>query len=475
VARGGNHHGLVLELGGEPSLAALAIHAGGTDAKYMVSTEGDIPVELEPGEERTAGEGETIALRVGRRVLLPPGRRAILALYLAVAVERDGALERAADLRRRGAPELIRLARLALAQMIRRTSDPALGAIINRNLLFNAFYAVGRAIDDERLYPVISRSPLADQGAVFRERDALLWSLPALQLADPLLARELLLRAFEQFSHRAGAHLHYIDGNILSGRFALHQFCAYGVALERYVRETRDETILTEPVIADVLVELDGFIADHLHPEIFLAATELLPSGEPPAHPYVTYDNVLLWAFCSSLGRLRPGTGEDAPLYGAIAAEEASAAIWRYCTAEVEGLRMLAYSTDLAGEAAVYDDPEGSLLNLPSLGFCAVSDPVWQNTVEFLHSEAYPFWLGKRAFPGLASRQEPDLASLPALCAALLGPRRDEALAILRRLSLAGDLASACYDPDNGASAAGLYHAATAGLLAWTLWHAVEG
>lgn len=458
VARGPGGAGLALELGGEPGLAALALLAGSAEAFY---------------EEHEAASGEAVSLRIGRRIRIAPGQRATFALYLAVAPERDGALARAADLRHRGAPELIRLGRLALAQLARRTSEPTLGAILNRNLLFNAFYAVARAIDDERLYPVISRSPLADQGAVFRERDALLWSLPALRLADANLARELLLRAFEQFSHRPGAHLHYIDGNLLSTSFALDQFCAYPIALDEYVRETGDTTLLEEPIIGEVLGELDDLIADHLHAEIFLGATELLPSGDRPAQPYVTYDNVLLWACCSALGRLLPATGGAPPLHGATAAEEAAAAIWRYCVAEVDGLRVLACSTDLAGEAAIYDDPEGSLLSLPYLGFCDADDPVWHNTVEFLHSDAYPFWLGGHEYPGFGSRRHPAQANLAALCAGLLGPRRADALATLRRLSFAGGVASLWYDPRSGVSSDGLHHAAAAGLLAWTLSLAV--
>lgn len=467
--------GLVLEMGGEPALAALALLAGGDDVRYMVGGGEVPPTEVGGAAEYRANAGDSFSLRIVRNVVVAPGRRATFALYLAVAPERDGSLSRASEVRLRGAPELIRLSRLALAQMARRTPDPGLGAILNRNLLFNVFYAVARAIDDERLYPVVSRSPLAEQGAVFRERDALLWSLPALRLADPNLARELLLRAFEQFSHRPGAQIHYIDGNLLSPAFALDQFCAYAIALDEYVRETRDETILDEPVIDVALRDLDELLAAHLHPEIMLGATEVLPSGDRPEQPYVTYDNVLLWAFCGALGRLLRDSGAEAPLHAEAAAEEIAAAIWRYCVAEVEGLRILACSTDLAGAASIYDDPEGSLLVLPYLRFCDTDDPVWRNTMEFLYSESYPFWLGKRAYPGFGSRVHHERASLAALCAALLGPRREEALDTLRRLDLEGGVASRWYDPHSGTSMGGQHHAALAGLLAWTLWEAAGG
>lgn len=473
VSRGLNSPGLVLELGGEPALAALALVVEGADARYAAAA-GDGPPRELAAEDLEAPNGEPLRLRVGRTLRVAPGRRASVAFYFAVAVERDGALARVASLRHTGAAELVRLARLQLAQMTRRTRDPALGALLNRNLLFNVFFALGRALDDDRLYPVVSRSPLCPPSAVFRERDALLWSLPALILADPALAREALLRAFEQFSHRPGGHTHYLDGSLLSPAFALDHCCAYVLALDRYLRETGDETVLDEPIVGQVVEELDEFLLARLHPEILLAATEVLPSGEPADHPYVTYDNVLLWALSEALDRVWRGREEGRPANFAGAGEEVAAAIWRHCSAEIDGLRVLAWSTDLRGEVAVYDDPEGSLALLPFLGFCDAEDPLWRNTMELLHSPGYQFWLGERPYPGMASRRRPGLASLPGLCAELLGPRRDEALAVLRRLALAGGLACEAYDPDTGATAAGAHHAAAAGLLAWALWRALE-
>jgi hypothetical protein len=475
VARGHGAAGFALELGGEPSLAALALRVGGAGGSYEAGVGGAPPAALGEGGECAAPNGEPIALRLSRRVRVAPGRRVSVPFYIAAAVERDGALERAAALERMGAAEMIRLGRLALAQMARRTRDPVLGALLNRNLLFNFFYAVGRAVDDEWLYPLTSRSPLAPRCSTFRERDALLWSLPALQLADSPLARELLLRAFEQYSHRPGAEVHYLDGSVLSGAFLLDQFTAYGVALERYLRETKDESILEEPIIQEVLREQDDLLVDRLHPRAFLAATELLPSGEMPAHPYVTYDNVMLWAFCRALERVWPEGTEGAPPNFTGADEEVGAAIWRHLTAEVEGLRVLACSANLTGEAAVYDDPEGSLLLLPALGFCPPDDPVWKNTIDFLHSHAYPFWYGTRPYPGLGSRLHPDEASLAALLAALLGPRKGEALKVLRTLTLEGDVASERYDLKTGRSAGGRHHAALAGFLAWALGAALGG
>jgi hypothetical protein len=346
--------------------------------------------------------------------------------------------------------------------------------MLGRALFFNYFFAVGRALDDDRFYPVSSRSPLLAEGATFRERDGLLWSLPAITLLDPWLARELLLRCFEQYAHRAGARLHYMDGGLLAPGFALDQACAYGVALARYAREAQDEHLREEPLVQDVLRDLDELLFHRLHEEVYLAGTELLPSGDPADHPFVTYDNVLLWAFCRALEQFWLADGPEDRALLAGGADEIEAAVWHDCTTQVKRTPLVAWSVSLQGEAAVYDDPAGSLALLPFLGFCAADDPIWHETLEFLRSPAYPFWL-EREFPGLAGRRYPQAAGLAALCADLLGPRRDDALELLRRLDLDDGIACEAWDPDTGRPAAGCHHAALAGFLGWALWQALEG
>ena len=132
-------------------------------------------------------------------------------------------------------------------------------------------------------------------------------------------------------------------------------------------------------------------------------------------------------------------------------------------------MRVIGYASDLRGNVAIYDDPAGSLRLLPHLGFCAQDDPIWSNTMELLHSRVYPLWHGERAFPGLAGRSRPGLASLAGLCSDLLTARRDAALRTLRGLRLDGGFAAEAYDPDTGHGAAGPFSASVAGFLAWTL------
>ncbi|MGH7505773.1 MAG: glycoside hydrolase family 125 protein, partial [Longimicrobiales bacterium] len=465
LARGTAEQGLALEVDERVALALV----GGPETRYTWAHEDDPFTAAEPATERTAAAGEALRFRATRTVKLRPGRRVAVPFYLGVALERDGALATGAYLAGRGHTELLRLARLDLARIVRSGRETQLLARLNRNLVFCHYCAVARAVDDDRLYPVASRMTQHGPTAVFDERTALLWTLPALTVADALLAREVLVRAFELYSDRPGQRTRYIDGGILAPGFALDQLCAYGIALERYVEQSGDEALLDEPLIQDVLREIDEHLWSRLHPQVFLCATELLPSGDPADQPYAAYPNALLWRLCRAIPRIWHAAQGEAPARLASADDEIQAAFWQRCTADVDGLQVIACSSDLEGHVTVYDDPSGSLRLLPHLGFCPEDDPIWSNTMDLFHSDDYPLWLGDRPHPGLAARSAPDRASFAALCADLLTSRRDRALEVLRGLVLEGDVACIAWDPDTGRGSTGPYDAALAGFLAWTL------
>jgi hypothetical protein len=467
LVRGALHDGVALETGQGASAAAIAIAMEGDDVRAGRGRADLAP--LDSGVEHTAPNGEVQRFRIARAVRLRAGRTVASAFYIGAAPERDGALATAAHFARIGADEIMRLARLDLSRLARKTSDAGAAGLLNRNLLFACYAGIARAIDDDRLYFVRSRAPTHGACAVFGEREALLWLLPALTAADPFMAREALMRAFEQYSHRPGERARYLDGGVLEPGFCLDQFLAYPIALDRYVTAARDTSILDEPLVQDVLREIDDALFARLDPEYFLCATELLPSGEKADYPFVAYDNALVWRYADALPRIWRRRQGDPPPRFEKAGEEIAAALWQRCTVEVDGMRVIGYASDLRGNVAIYDDPAGSLRLLPHLGFCSQDDPIWSNTMELLHSKMYPLWHGERAYPGLAGRSRPGLASLAGLCSDLLTARRDAALRTLRGLRLDGGFAAEAYDPDTGHVAAGPFSASLAGFLAWSL------
>lgn len=462
--------GFVLETGEGQSGAALAI----------VCAPGAGPTRLEaagPGEELSEAaattsveghDGEALRWVIQRLVEVGPRRRATLVCAVAAGLERDGALATAVRLAAQNAGQVIQAARLEVTRLARRSAPRRVGDLARRNLLFATFAGVARSIDDDRLHPVASRIVEHGPCAAVDERDVLLGTVPALVIADPFLARELLLRMFELYSDRAGTHLRYLSGGVLSPGLSITRFCAYAEALDRYVREAADPSFADEPLVQDVLREMDDWLWGRLHRDIFLCSTELAPSGDVPDYPFVTIDNVRAWRFCRILeAHWRPREGEPPPRFRE-GAEEMAAAIWQNCVIEHEGAPVFAGSVDLDGNAAIYDDPEGSLAWLPFLEFCDRDDPVWTNTMDLLRSPSYPLWR-PGAVDGLVGRNGRGEASLAALCAELTAPQRDRAVQRVLSLEFDGGIAGRTWDPATGRGGAGAWSAAHAGMLAWAL------
>jgi hypothetical protein len=163
---------------------------------------------------------------------------------------------------------------------------------------------------------------------------------------------------------------------------------------------------------------------------------------------------------------------EEPPLRFEGAASEVAAAIWQHCTTDVAGVAVLASSTNLEGDAAVYDDPAFSLALLPFFGFCPPDDPLWSDTVEFLRSKRYPLWRDGR-IPGLAARSDSAHGRVSALCSDLLGPAADEALRRLSSIPFPSGVAAGGYAFD-GDEVIEPFHAALAGFVAWAMPRAKE-
>jgi uncharacterized protein len=444
---------LALEIDGGP---ALVVDAGpGAE------------LHIEAGAD-TAGALHAV---LSRRLTAAPRVPVAAVFFVGAARERDGAAAAAGALRRTGAEHWLRQARLELSHVLRAGHDHRWSDLLNRNLIFNRYFGTARGIDDDRLYLLRSRSTRCPAPALFNEREALFWTLPALVLADPGIAREALFRALDVFSERSGEYLRYLDGGGFDPAFSLEQALLYAWAIDRYVSVAGDPTILEEPLVRQVILECDGAVFMRLHPEQLLAGTEVLPSGDAADHPFSTTGNVLLWWFCEALPRLLPPNGEEPPRFAGAGAE-VSAAVWQYCVTELHGSPVLASSVDLQGGSAVYDDPAFSLSLLPFLDFCPADDPIWTASMEFLRSAAYPLWR-EGAVPGLAARSDPTRARTAALCTDLLGPASADALDRLLRVRLPAGVAAAAWDPADG-TAAEACHGALAGLLAWTLVAAAE-
>jgi hypothetical protein len=420
---------VVLEGAAVPGLVAMAL---GTDG----------PAECEV----TDGPMPTFAVR--RALHVAPGASSACAFYLGVGPERDGACATMRVLRRRGWRALLSATRDALQQLEQSTGSEAVDRLVNRNLLFAYFYAVGRGIDDAHYYVVRTRSPWHRLGVTVRDWEALMWTLAAVQLADAGLARELLLRVCELHGYAPGQGVHYLDGSLFEPGFSLEGAAAYPIAVDRYIRAADDDRIVEEPVVADTLYIAHDDMVARRDERLALYHTEVGPTGEPVVHPYTLHGNAVVAAALDVLRRtLDEEAARDVEDPAAV-----RAAIRRHFAMDRGGKAQLASAIDLAGAQDATDAPATSALWLPTFEAFDRDDSTLRRTVRAAASA-----------DGALLRE----------IARLLGPDGSEALHWLRRAPLDQGVAAATVDADGRALADG-GDAALAGLLAATVWFAVH-
>jgi hypothetical protein len=420
---------IILEGAAQPGLAAIAI-TGEDDTRL----------------EHAADAPTRFALH--RDLIVPVGGRASAAFYLAAGPDRDGAEATVRVMRRRGWEELLTLTREALRLMEQTVGHEGVDRLLNRNLLFAYFYAVGRALDDAHFYLVRTRAPWNDHGVTVRDWEALMWTLPAIQLADGPLARELLLRACELHGYAPGNGVHYFDGTLFEPGFSLEGLASFALAADRYIRETGDDQVVEEPVLADTLYLSADDLAERRDEHVPLYETELSLSGEPAPFPYTLHGNAVA---AQALDVLRRTLDEES----AREVEDPDAvraALRRHFSIDRGGAATFASAIDLSGRTAA--EPH------------QLAEAYWLPLYEAVerHDSAY-----RRTVRGVGA----DPKELTTQCARLIGPDGAQVMQWLRRAPLENGLAAEEVTSDGRALRNG-GDASLSGLLAWSVWYAVH-
>jgi hypothetical protein len=428
---------VVLEGSAQPGLAALAIAADG-EARIETGTETHPRFALH------------------RDLVAPAGGSASTAFYIAAGPERDGAEATVEVMRRRGWSELLTLTRDALQGMEQTVGHDGIDRLINRNLLFAYFYACGRAIDDAHFYLVRSRAPWNGRGITVTDWESLSWTLPAVQLADAPFARELLLRSGELHGYAPGNGTHYMDGTLFEPGFSLEGAAAFALAADRYIRDTGDDGLVEEPVVADTLYNAWEDLSARRDEHIPLFRTEVTLAGQPASHPYPLHGNavaaVALEVFKRTLDEETARTVQDP--------EAVRAALRRHFAVERDGKVVFASTVDLAGAHDLREDAHASAYWLPLYEAVERHDSVYRRTLR-----------GASDTGEGATNSGPE--ALARRCAMLVGPDAAAALKWLRRAPLDNGLAAEFVDAEGRALSNG-GDAALAGLVAWCAWYAVH-
>lgn len=416
---------VVLEGDDTPGFAALAVTGDGS---------GD-----------TAAEGA--AYSVVQRTRVAPGQRGEAAFYVGAGPDRDGALATAAVLRRRGWRHLLTGTRDALRALEQATGIDWVDALINRHLLFSYFYSVGRSLDDAHFYVIRSRAPWSARGVTIRDWEALAWTVPAVQLADAPLARELILRMCEVHGHAPGRGENYFDGTLFSPGFTLEGASAYAIATDRYIRDTEDDQIVEEAILADTLYLSADDLADRRDEHYPLYHADVSLSGEP-ATRFGLHANATVAYALECLKR----TLDEKDADQLQDPEAVRAALRRHFVVGDGSKAVYASAAEPGGASTAADDPNASVLWLPLLEAVDRTDSTFRRTAKAVSA---------------------DTGRLEHRLARLMGPDASATLEWLRRAPLDRGFAAEQVDA-SGAATDGGGDAALSGLLAYVVWFVVH-
>ena len=399
------------------------------------------------GEDGTNAAAGPTGYALRQAAVVEPGHRADRAFFIGAGPERDGALATAAVLRQRGWKALLAGTRDALRTLEQASGVESVDGLINRNLVFAYFYSVGRALDDAHYYIVRSRAPWSSRGVTIRDWEALTWTIPAVQLADPPLARELILRMCEVHGYAPGRGVNYFDGTLFSPGFTLEGASSYAIATDRYIRDTGDDRIVEEPVLADTLYLSSDDIASRRDEHFPLYRSDVTLGGAAST-TFSLHANAAVAYALECLKR----TLDENEAKKLEDPEAVRAAVRRHFSVG-DGSKAIFASSVRPGAIVVReDDPSASSLWLPLLEAVERTDSTFRRTA-------------KAAVAGSPL--------LEARVARLMAPDAAEVLEWFRRAPLDGGLAAEFVDAD-GAATAGGADAALAGLLASTAWFVVH-
>ena len=409
--------------------------------------------------------GNSVSYQISCEIDAKASQEEALTVFWGLGFEEVAAVTSAKEQLRRGWDWLYRKTADWLDKRTVQLPTPELTEVYNVNQFFCLFYATGRTFDTEELICATSRSTRYYVSAAYWDRDSLLWAFPTILRADAALAKEVLTYVFTRQRQNIGVHSRFIDGTMLEPGFELDELVAPVLALQAYLSKTRDEAFLQERFVQDGLSLILTRLQEVRHPETALYETFLQPTDDEIVHPYLTYDNVLVWRALQLLADWRPAQR------GSLLAEADAvrAAIFTHCVKkDADGQPYFAWSVDLAGHHDVYDEPPGSLQLLPHYGFCERTDVIWQNTVRMIRSADYKFSFAGKPIAEIGCPHAPWPWVL-SLCNSLLCSHAEQALRELTIMPMDNGIACESVDADTGECTTGSAFATCAGFLCHAL------
>lgn len=459
----------VIEYRGHTPLFAIALVPENVMRSKIWGGESNVEITEWTGESITARPGEPAYYEIADEYTPQPGEEKDITIYVGIGLEEVSAVASAQELRLQGCDRM--LAGLK-AWLDSRTIDcdvPNLKRLINTNSFYNFFFSQAATLDTEELVSVTARSSRNEHCAAYQDTQAMIWSFPAILQVDWTQARKLLIYAFTVQLPNVGYRSRYMNGIVLEPGLQLDQLCAPIKALHLYVQLTNDLSILFDRRVQSGVNAIQQTLAAQRHPEVALFETLLLPSGEPSRYPYVCYSNILVWRILRDIAWLYDRIRDiDRSIEAESLAEKVKAAIMAHFVVPGPMGEMFALGTDLRGNYELGDDPIGSIQLATFHGFCRPDDPVYRNTVAWIHSEHNPYF-GRGSALEAPFASADGSASLVSIINDLLTDRVEPALDFLNRAFLDDGIACETIDRVTGRAARGPAYACLAGLLSFAL------
>ena len=242
------------------------------------------------------------------------------------------------------------------------------------------------------------------------------------------------------------------------------------IALEAYMEQTGDREILDDTNVQKGIRQILKTLATMKHPEVELYETFLQPTDDEIVHPYLTYNNMLVWRSMKALAKLYPIKYAELDQK----ADAVKNAIYKHCVFnDGDGKPYFGWSIDLKGQHNIYDEPPGSLQLFPYYGFCDGNDEIWCNTVSMIRSPAYEYSFADSPIAeiGCAHAPHPWILSL---CNSLLCGHAGQAFRELEILEMDNGIACESVDPVKGTCTTGAAFATCAGFLCHSMKNAHE-
>ncbi len=416
--------------------------------------------DKETGADYVIEDG-AVSYSLSRTDTITKGQTREMVFYWGLGYEEVAAATSAKEMLRRGWDWEYDRTAAWLDQRTCPMATPKLTEIYNTNLFFCIFYSTGLTLDTEELVCATSRGTRYYVSAAYWDRDVLLWAFPAILDADPELAEQILHYIFGRQRKNLGIHSRYIDGTVLEPGFELDELMSPIIALEAYVEQTDNTEILEDANIQKGIRQILKTLDSMRHPEIPLYETFLQPTDDEIVHPYLTYNNVLVWKSLNALAKLYPQK------YASLTsdAEAVKGAIYKHCVFhDASETPYFGWSVDLNGKHNIYDEPPGSLQLLPYYGFCESTDEIWRSTISMIRSPAYEYSFANAPIAEIGCAHAP-YPWILSLCNSLLCGHAQQAFRELEILEMDNGIACESVDPVKGTCTTGAAFATCAGFL----------